>query len=1519
MKFGHNKFLEKNIAMASYAGAATVPASNLGPHILHEPPEKLEFLVKLRRQILSESDVGSIDATGSWTNRDRYVRTVVNCLHRAAASYAVRLHKPYPKNLPKTIDSAYQYLLDSVLFKDEPKSKVLGESGDDAVGEGGCCGYIFKAGDFTFHCVDCSADDTCVMCASCFDKSDHTGHQVKFFTSHETGGYCDCGDPEAIAPSGFCSDHRASHQDSVDSSSTDESNPADLPTPRLRKLFEPTLEAVCDFIHEVLLFKGAVSHDDQTLEDFVKFHQPDQAEAAQFCPEQQEANALRNIFHLVAHHDESTSKSDLERVFPQCRKSFKRWHDIAFCTLEAVSPKRDLESLLSVRRIAQARFPNTIHRKFGLHLSVVSEEYQRDAFFVFLALRWLADLGDWGAAFAATLSKVLSSPRAIPPFYERHLPNAVPRTLLDCLLTFYPLIEDDLNRAANLLLLRRVTKDYSLKLATALAMSRSYRIIMNHYTHGLGLEDNDTIATLNVNMVTVPSILEQLCGSHTQTTVSPGSAPMLPPDTKSPNFLATCLRSLNYMLSSCYSRAGKQGITYLSLDTPIFDDSRFSRPLQDLKYALDCSNGLFLFVQTSLRAYAKQFPHPETAPCFYLHPCELISVPQKSVDVQQFLTSAKGAYHTAKQRKLNYFHKLSGEILRELCSQIGMDTSSAPFNKNPATLKILALHAHDFLHLPDRDWDFHSPLHLFLQALALVDGVDFAKVRSIFSVENFDINLERFIRSFNLAEYVRRCSNQLVHAFRKVACGQQMASTSTVTPAEAKECARIALDFFMAFRRPSGGEEPFDSECQVFRAATILPSLAEAKIGNISALQTKVNDALPHIDKRGRRSFHGFLHRFVVDLCVASGLMKDLAEEAAAEKAEVTEHGSLTAVVAASMAEAARADFTDDTDTDNETQSGANATKVAAARIESLSVRELKDFITAAGLHHSDCVEKSDIIARAILAAGVTGVEPQHDEPEVNQCSTSDCSKSNSRQRAESAESSPELQNYYPKAEVGFHFVFSAMKALSLAFEVECGFWRNPSLRRPAMLYFAFGPGYRDSDINCLRAGLQLMGIDRFLTFYYLYMESRQIPQAEGSGEEAVESRTRRLNFSCFTFTNLLWIVSANFRAVNFLRLNGMPDKAHCLEALKVQVTHLLLANGRCLFSDIKKATKPSKDSGVTDDDLERVVLEVSEVHVSTGSSGGRANQSHTHTYSLKAELHDLYRPTYYNLTPTEHHQARQTIENEKHRNPKENRRTSFVDPLVAVQHCLQFSPLGKWTALQLVCHPLTLRALCSALGESLRPPPGTTDPLAEVIVDSTSSSVLLVVACVLNFIRLYIRDDDGSPSVSFNHGTLPSREALIDLVYRHDHGGITSMVGYLQGMLPALRVNVGNVSPSDTTYVKLWPQLPSASAACDNLFLCCALLYCVRPIQTAMDSSDLSASTYIQKYLFVSVRDFLQEIAERDHQLQRGDNLVSNIMFVYWLRSLLALSLTAFATSTLTKYFPRCCVVERGKHLSKM
>jgi len=68
------------------------------------------------------------------------------------------------------------------------------------------CGYIFKNGDLAFNCRTCQIDSTCVLCQSCFDNSDHTGHEVTF---HRTGagGCCDCGDEEAWDPTGFCSKH----------------------------------------------------------------------------------------------------------------------------------------------------------------------------------------------------------------------------------------------------------------------------------------------------------------------------------------------------------------------------------------------------------------------------------------------------------------------------------------------------------------------------------------------------------------------------------------------------------------------------------------------------------------------------------------------------------------------------------------------------------------------------------------------------------------------------------------------------------------------------------------------------------------------------------------------------------------------------------------------------------------------------------------------------------------------------------------------------------------------------------------------------------------------------------------------------------------------------------------------------------------------------------------------------------------------------------------------------------------
>ncbi|CRG90745.1 E3 ubiquitin-protein ligase UBR1 [Talaromyces islandicus] len=75
------------------------------------------------------------------------------------------------------------------------------------------CGHIFRAGEGTYRCITCAADDTCVLCSRCFDASDHTGHQYQISLSPGNCGCCDCGDDEAWRVPLCC----AIHTDSGDS------------------------------------------------------------------------------------------------------------------------------------------------------------------------------------------------------------------------------------------------------------------------------------------------------------------------------------------------------------------------------------------------------------------------------------------------------------------------------------------------------------------------------------------------------------------------------------------------------------------------------------------------------------------------------------------------------------------------------------------------------------------------------------------------------------------------------------------------------------------------------------------------------------------------------------------------------------------------------------------------------------------------------------------------------------------------------------------------------------------------------------------------------------------------------------------------------------------------------------------------------------------------------------------------------------------------------------------------------
>lgn len=125
-----------------------------------------------------------------------------------------------------------------------------GADGDEftEAARGKACGHIFKAGEATYRCKTCSADDTCVLCSRCYDSSDHTGHMVYVSVSMGNSGCCDCGDPEAWRLPVHCSIHTP-HEEG--SQSQDKGKAPVLP-PDLVESIRMTIGRVFDYICDVI-------------------------------------------------------------------------------------------------------------------------------------------------------------------------------------------------------------------------------------------------------------------------------------------------------------------------------------------------------------------------------------------------------------------------------------------------------------------------------------------------------------------------------------------------------------------------------------------------------------------------------------------------------------------------------------------------------------------------------------------------------------------------------------------------------------------------------------------------------------------------------------------------------------------------------------------------------------------------------------------------------------------------------------------------------------------------------------------------------------------------------------------------------------------------------------------------------------------------------------------------------------------------------------------------------------------
>jgi len=141
-----------------------------------------------------------------------------NFKHRYTSQADCQLRRTLFKSLAKQRDD---YLLlffpnGTPIDQSQPWSLRAAQGAEEgaeytAAAKGTACGHIFRSGESTYHCKTCAADDTCVLCARCFENSDHEDHMVFISVSPGNSGCCDCGDKEAWRKEVQCSIHTAGH------------------------------------------------------------------------------------------------------------------------------------------------------------------------------------------------------------------------------------------------------------------------------------------------------------------------------------------------------------------------------------------------------------------------------------------------------------------------------------------------------------------------------------------------------------------------------------------------------------------------------------------------------------------------------------------------------------------------------------------------------------------------------------------------------------------------------------------------------------------------------------------------------------------------------------------------------------------------------------------------------------------------------------------------------------------------------------------------------------------------------------------------------------------------------------------------------------------------------------------------------------------------------------------------------------------------------------------------------------
>lgn len=212
------------------------------------------------------------------------------------------------------------------------------------------CGHIFKNGEATYMCRTCGTDDTCCLCARCFDSTDHTGHMVRMSISLGNSGCCDCGDDEAWKTPMFCTIH--SEVESAEDKGKGKAKPT-LPDDLVESI-RMTIARVFDYMCDVISCSPEQLRHKKTKESVLKDEETSRL-SSKYYPSSPEPC---KEFSLVLWNDEKHNVQDVtDQVARACRKSRKEASANAWQTdavgRSILKTMDDVDELLSMAQIIE--------------------------------------------------------------------------------------------------------------------------------------------------------------------------------------------------------------------------------------------------------------------------------------------------------------------------------------------------------------------------------------------------------------------------------------------------------------------------------------------------------------------------------------------------------------------------------------------------------------------------------------------------------------------------------------------------------------------------------------------------------------------------------------------------------------------------------------------------------------------------------------------------------------------------------------------------------------------------------------------------------------------------------------------------------------------------------------------------------------------------------------------------------------------------------------------------------------